>query len=119
MADSISEYGCSAFGYNRLAKAYLIKNNVDSAVYWLNILHQRHPSEISYYDGMKSLYLRRKDFSNALRMTDSATLLQENAINEMLSKQFGNTLATYFIEKSNLTQELRQRDRLINIIIYL
>lgn len=117
MADSISEYGCSAFGYNRLAKAYLIKNNVDSAVYWLNILHQRHPSEISYYDGMKSLYLRRKDFSNALRMTDSATLLQENAINEMLSKQFGNTLATYFIEKSNLTQELRQRDRLINIII--
>ena len=50
-------------------------------------------------------------------MTDSATLLQENAINEMLSKQFGNTLATYFIEKSNLTQELRQRDRLINIII--
>lgn len=117
IADFISEYGCSAFGYNRLAKAYLIKNNVDSAIYWLDILHQKYPDEISYYNGMKSLYIHRKDFHNALKMTDSASLLQDNAINEMLSKQFGNTLATYFIEKSNLTQQLRKRDRLITIII--
>lgn len=117
IADSISEYGCSAFGYNRLAKAYLIKNNVDSAIYWLDILHRKYPHEISYYNGMKSLYMHRGDFHNALKMTDSASLLQDNAINEMLSKQFGNTLATYFIEKSNLTQQLRKRDRLITIIV--